>query len=74
MIGIEFDPDAAGFGANEKSPAIQVVNRLHNQNLLTVPAATSVVRLLPPLNLRRSEAEEGLKAIAVVVEELNGEL
>src|SRR5439155_20077194 len=59
MIGIEFDPKAAVFAADEKSPAIQVVNRLHEKNLLTVPAATSVVRLLPALNLNQSEAEEG---------------
>jgi acetylornithine aminotransferase/acetylornithine/N-succinyldiaminopimelate aminotransferase len=72
MIGIEFNPDAPVFAADEKSPAIQVVNRLHNQNLLTVPAANSVVRLLPALNITRSEAEEGLSAIAVVVEELTG--
>jgi acetylornithine/N-succinyldiaminopimelate aminotransferase len=70
MIGIEFMPDAPGFAAQEKSSAIQVVNRLHEKNLLTVPAATAVVRLLPALNLSQSEAEEGLAAIAVAVEEL----
>jgi len=74
MIGIEFNPKAAVFTADEKSPAIQVVSRLHEKNLLTVPAASSVIRLLPALTLSRSEAEEGLKAIAAVVEELNGEL
>jgi acetylornithine/N-succinyldiaminopimelate aminotransferase len=61
MIGIEFDP---------KFGAIEIVKRLHEQNLLTVPAATLVVRLLPPLNLKREEAEEGLRAIGAVVAEL----
>jgi len=70
MIGIEFNPDAPVFATDEKSPAIQVVNRLHNQNLLTVPAANSVVRLLPALNLSQSEAEEGLHAIASTIAEL----
>jgi acetylornithine/N-succinyldiaminopimelate aminotransferase len=70
MIGIEFNPDAPVFATDEKSPAIQVVNRLHNQNLLTVPAANSVVRLLPALNITRSEAAEGLSTIKIVVEEL----
>jgi acetylornithine/N-succinyldiaminopimelate aminotransferase len=70
MIGIEFVSDAPAFRHEEKSAAIQVVNRLHQKSLLTVPAATSVVRLLPPLNLSRSEAEEGLKAIESVVAEL----
>jgi len=70
MIGIEFAPDAPVFATDDKSPAIQIVNRLHNQNLLTVPAAASVIRLLPALNVSRSEAEEGLSAIKIVVEEL----
>ena len=70
MIGIEFVSDAPWFRASEKSPAIQIVNQLHNKGLLTVPAAASVVRLLPPLNIRRSEAEEGLAAIDAVFREL----
>jgi predicted acetylornithine/succinylornithine family transaminase len=61
MIGIEFDPKIA---------AIETVKRLHEKNLLTIPAATSVIRLLPPLNLRRSEANEGLRAIESVVVDL----
>jgi acetylornithine/N-succinyldiaminopimelate aminotransferase len=63
MIGIEFDP---------KFGAIEIAKRLHEKNLLTVPAATSVIRLLPPLNLSQSEAEEGLRIIEEVVEALNG--
>jgi len=72
MIGLEFAPEFPAFADEEKSPAIQLVNRLHDAGVLTVPAATSIVRLLPALNLRRSEAEEGLRAIGEVVEELNG--
>jgi acetylornithine aminotransferase/acetylornithine/N-succinyldiaminopimelate aminotransferase len=69
MIGLEFEPDLPAFKREEKSPAIQVVNRLHTAGVLTVPAATSVVRLLPALNLSRSQAEEGLRAIENVVKE-----
>lgn len=61
MIGIEFQP---GFAATE------IVKRLHEKGVLTVPAATSVIRLLPPLNLDNREAEEGLKLIEDVVENL----
>jgi predicted acetylornithine/succinylornithine family transaminase len=61
MIGIEFDPKIA---------ALEIVKRLHEKNLLTIPAATSVVRLLPPLNLSQEEAEEGLRAIESVVVDL----
>lgn len=70
MIGIEFEPNLPALVRDEKSPAIQIVNRLHAAGVLTVPAATSVVRLLPALNLKQSEAEEGLRAIAAVVEEM----
>ncbi len=71
MIGLEFEPELLAFKGGEKSPAIQVVNRLHQKNVLTVPAAASVIRLLPALNLRQSEAEEGLRAIEAVVGSLN---
>jgi acetylornithine/N-succinyldiaminopimelate aminotransferase len=72
IIGLEFESKLPAFDGEEKSPAIQLVNRLHKAGVLTVPAATSVVRLLPALNLRQSEAEEGLCVIKEVVEELNG--
>ena len=71
MIGIEFQPEPRAFAREQKSPAIQVVNRLHEKGVLTVPAATSVVRLLPALTLSESEANEGLHAIKNLVEELN---
>ena len=70
MIGIEFQPDLRAFAREQKSPAIRLVNRLHEHGVLTVPAAASVIRLLPPLNLSESEAEEGLHAIEEVMIDL----
>lgn len=67
MIGLEFRADAPGFSGTEKTPALQVVERLHTAGVLTVPAETAVIRLLPALNLARSEAMEGLHAIEAVV-------
>jgi acetylornithine aminotransferase/acetylornithine/N-succinyldiaminopimelate aminotransferase len=67
MIGLEFRTDAPGFGGTDKAPALQVVERLQAAGVLTVPAGTSVIRLLPALNLARSEAMEGLRAIETVV-------
>ncbi len=61
MIGIEFQ---------SQFDAIDVVKRLHERGVLTVPAGNSVIRLLPPLNLSREEAEEGLRAIESVVVDL----
>jgi acetylornithine/succinyldiaminopimelate/putrescine aminotransferase len=67
MIGLEFRADAPGFSGCEKSPALQVVERLHAAGVLTVPAGTAVVRLLPALNLTRPEAMEGLHVLEAVV-------
>ena len=64
MIGIEFQP---------KFKAIDVVKELHQRNVLTVPAGASVIRLLPALNLRKAEAEEGLRAVGKLVGDLSKE-
>ena len=72
IIGLEFEPKLLAFAGEKRSPATQVVNRLHKAGVLTVPAANSVVRLLPALNLSQRQAEEGLRVIEEVVEELNG--
>ena len=70
MIGLEFRSEAAGFRGGEKTPALPVVAFLHTAGVLTVPAATSVIRLLPALNLTEAEAVEGLRAIETVVTSL----
>ena len=70
MIGIDFLPDAPGFAASLEFPGTQTVKRLHAHGLLAIPAATTVVRLLPPLNLNRREAEEALTVMHTVVSEL----
>jgi len=61
MIGVEFQT---------QFKAVEIVKELHMRNLLTVPAGNSVVRLLPALNLRKSEAEEGLRIIEKLVVDL----
>jgi acetylornithine/N-succinyldiaminopimelate aminotransferase len=70
MIGFELNPKIPAFGGSEKSPSIQMVCRLHDLGLLTVPAGQHVVRLLPPLNLSRAEAQTGLNLIEKTVVEL----
>ena len=70
MIGLEFRADAPGFSGQEKAPALQVVERLHAAGVLTIPAGAAVIRLLPALNIARSEAVEGLHAIEQVVAQL----
>lgn len=70
MLGFELAPDLPAFAGSDKTAAIQFANRLHEAGLLAVPAGANVLRLLPPLNLRRSEANEGLQIIESVVARL----
>ena len=73
MIGFELVPNIPGFpGDVSKVQAVRFVNLLHAAGLLTIPAGTDTIRLLPPLNLNRNEAEQGLKIIEAVVAKLAG--
>ena len=68
MIGFELKPDLAKLpGDPAKLQSIRFVNLLHAAGLLTIPAGANVIRLLPPINLRRSEAEEGLQILESVI-------
>ena len=71
--GFELVPNIPGFpGDASKVQAVRFVNLLHAAGLLTIPAGTDTIRLLPPLNLNRNEAEQGLKIIEAVVAKLAG--
>ena len=58
------------FAASNKTAALQFVNRLHEIGVLTIPAGTQIVRLLPPLNLKPQEAGEGISKIEEVIKSL----
>ncbi len=62
MIGFELaeKEKISAFAKGDKTASLQFVNRLHEAGLLTVPSGAQVIRLLPPLNLSRPQAEEGL--------------
>lgn len=70
MLGIELAENIPGFAGSDKSAAIQFVNRLHAAGVLSVPAGTQIVRLLPPLNLKPQEAGEGISIIEQVAKSL----
>lgn len=63
MIGFELKDNIPAFKAIEKPASIQFVNRLHEAGVLSVPSGTHVVRLLPPYNLKKEEAVEGIQII-----------
>jgi acetylornithine aminotransferase/acetylornithine/N-succinyldiaminopimelate aminotransferase len=72
MLGLELveKEKIPAFAASNKTAALQFVNRLHEIGVLTIPAGTQIVRLLPPLNLKPQEAGEGIAKIEEVVKSL----
>jgi acetylornithine/N-succinyldiaminopimelate aminotransferase len=71
MLGVELCPQIAKLpGEAGKTQAVRVANLLHAAGVMTIPAGAQILRLLPPLNLRQSEAEEGLCLIEAVVAKL----
>jgi acetylornithine aminotransferase/acetylornithine/N-succinyldiaminopimelate aminotransferase len=70
MLGFELAEKIPAFAASDKSAAIQFTNLLHQAGILTIPAGTQVIRLLPPLNLKPQEAGEGISKIEEIVKSL----
>ena len=70
MIGVELAEGIAAFAESKRPASVQIVERLHDAGLLTIPAGARVFRLLPPLNLSQSDADEGLAIIENVIKEL----
>jgi acetylornithine aminotransferase/acetylornithine/N-succinyldiaminopimelate aminotransferase len=72
MLGIELAPDIVNLpGDPAKMQSVRIANLFHTAGLLVIPAGAQILRLLPPLNLRRDEAGEGLKLIESVVANLS---
>lgn len=71
MIGFELADGIPAFAGTAKAQSLQMVNRLHEAGLITIPSGQSVVRLLPALNLRASEAAEGIQIIEQTVSQLS---
>jgi acetylornithine aminotransferase/acetylornithine/N-succinyldiaminopimelate aminotransferase len=68
MAGLELQPNIARLtGDPARSQAVRFLNQLHAAGLLAIPAGTQVIRFLPPLNLRQTEAQEGLSILESVV-------
>jgi acetylornithine/succinyldiaminopimelate/putrescine aminotransferase len=73
MLGMELAPNIANLpGEPTKPQAVRFLNLLHAAGLLLIPAGAQVLRLLPPLNLRQSEAEEGVDIIEAVCAKVAG--
>lgn len=72
IIGFELAEakSVKAFGSSDAPSSLQFVERLHEAGLLTVPAGARVVRLLPPLNLSKDDAEHAVSIIRKVVEDV----
>jgi len=71
MLGFELAPGIPKLCDDPvKTPAARLVGLLHAAGLLTIPAGTHVIRLLPALNLSPAEAQEGLSIIEGVCSQL----
>jgi acetylornithine/succinyldiaminopimelate/putrescine aminotransferase len=71
MLGLELAPQIPNLpGDNNQVVSLRLVKLLHAAGLLAVPAGPQILRLLPPLNLRQSEAQEGLDIIEAVCRKL----
>ena len=71
MLGIELAPNLTKLpGDPAKTQAVRLANLLHSAGLLAIPAGAQIMRFLPPLNLRQTEADEGLRLIESVVASL----
>jgi predicted acetylornithine/succinylornithine family transaminase len=72
VLGVELaeKEKIPAFAASDKSASLQFVNRLHDAGVTVIPSGTQVVRLLPPLNLTRAQAEEGLAILRAAVQAL----
>ena len=60
MIGIQLHTDQANF-----------IKKLMENKLLTIRAAENVVRILPPLNVKKNEIDQALRLIKKVCKEVN---
>ena len=60
LIGIQLHRDQSNF-----------IKKLMKNRILTIRAAENVVRILPPLNVKKIEINFAIKAINKVCEELN---
>ena len=69
MIGIEMGGGFDSFD-DSKPAALQWVSALHEAGMLTIPAGSSVVRFLPPLNLTQEEAQTGLDLFKQTIQKI----
>ncbi len=70
MLGLELAPEIPSLKVEGKLQSAVFAARLQEAGLLMIPAGANILRILPALNLTRSDAEEGLIILERVVAKL----
>ncbi len=71
MLGLQLAAKIPNLpGPADKTQSVKFANLLHAAGLLAIPAGAQILRLLPPLNLRQAEAEEGLSIFESVLQKV----
>jgi acetylornithine/succinyldiaminopimelate/putrescine aminotransferase len=71
MLGLELVPEIPALKVEGRLQSAVFVAKLQEAGVLMIPAGANVLRLLPALNLARSEAQEGLQIIESVIAKLS---
>lgn len=73
MQGLELHPreQIPALARDERASSMQLVGRLHEAGVLTIPSGAQVVRLLPALNLGRGPLQEGIGILEGVLKEIS---
>ena len=75
MIGVVLNPETiaarGAFHDKDRAPALQLVDRLQDAGLLTVPAGTHVIRWLPPLNVSPADVVRAVEILSSVLQTLD---
>ena len=58
-------------GIQLRTDQVKFIEKLMENKLLTIRAAENVVRILPPLNVKKNEIDQALKIIKKVCSEIN---
>lgn len=71
MLGVELQANIPSLAGSDKAPSLQLVGRLQEAGLIVIPSGTHRLRLLPALNLSRSEAMHGIEILETVLAKLS---
>lgn len=69
MVGLELHDKGCipAFAKSDRAASFQMVIRLHEAGLLTIPSGAQIIRFLPALNLSRAQVSEGCEILEGVL-------